>query len=102
MTKGALNVFGRSLANSLGERGITVNNVSPGVTDTDMNAWLHESDEAKSAVAQSVALKRIGQAAEIADVVAFFASDDSRWVTGETLDVNGGLWLGPPGIVPSQ
>jgi NAD(P)-dependent dehydrogenase (short-subunit alcohol dehydrogenase family) len=102
MTKGALNVFGRSLANTLGERGITVNTVSPGVTDTDMNAWLHENDEVKSAATQFVALKRIGQAAEIADAVAFFASDDSRWVTGETLEVNGGLWLGPPGIVPSQ
>jgi 3-oxoacyl-[acyl-carrier protein] reductase len=95
MTKGALNVFGRSLANTLGERGITVNNVSPGVTDTEMNAWLHESDEAKSSITDIVALNRIGAAADIADAVAFFASDDSRWITGETVDVNGGLWLGP-------
>jgi 3-oxoacyl-[acyl-carrier protein] reductase len=95
MTKGALNVFGRSLANTLGERGITVNNVSPGVTDTDMNAWLHESEEAQSSITDIVALNRIGTAAEIADAVAFFASDDSRWVTGQTLDVNGGLYLGP-------
>ncbi len=48
MTKGALNVLGRSLANIVGERGITVNNVSPGITDTDMNSWLHESDDAAS------------------------------------------------------
>jgi len=41
------------------------------------------------------ALDRVGKAADIADAVAFFASDDSRWVTGQTLDVNGGLWLGP-------
>jgi 3-oxoacyl-[acyl-carrier protein] reductase len=95
MTKGALNVFGRSLANTLGERGITVNNVSPGVTDTEMNAWLHESDEAKSSITDIVALNRIGEAADIADAVGFFASDDSRWVTGQTLDVNGGLYLGP-------
>lgn len=95
MTKGALNVFGRSLANTLGDRGITVNNVSPGVTDTDMNSWLHDSDEAVSSITDIVALNRIGQPADIADTVAFFASDDSRWITGQTVEVNGGLCLGP-------
>ena len=95
MTKGALNVLGRSLANTLGERGITVNTVSPGVTDTDMNSWLHESDDAPSGFTGITALSRIGQAADIADAVAFFASDDSRWITGENVDVNGGLYLGP-------
>jgi 3-oxoacyl-[acyl-carrier protein] reductase len=96
MTKGAVNVMGRTLALAVGERGITVNNVSPGVTDTDMNSWLHDSPEGSEAVKEIVALKRIGEAAEIADAVAFFAADDSRWVTGQTLDVNGGLWLGRP------
>jgi 3-oxoacyl-[acyl-carrier protein] reductase len=96
MTKGALNVMGRTLALAVGERGITVNNVSPGVTDTDMNSWLHDSPDGSEAVKEIVALKRIGEAAEIADAVAFFAADDSRWVTGQTLDVNGGLWLGRP------
>ena len=81
MTKGALNVLGRSLANTLGERGITVNNVSPGVTDTDMNSWLHDSDEARHGFTDITALDRIGQAAEIADAVAFSRADDSRWVT---------------------
>ncbi|MGA5463814.1 SDR family NAD(P)-dependent oxidoreductase [Mycobacterium sp. NPDC050041] len=95
MTKGALNVLGRSLANTLGERGITVNNVAPGVTDTDMNSWLHESDDAQQGFTNITALDRIGKAEEIADAVAFFASPDSRWVTGQTLDVNGGLFLGP-------
>jgi 3-oxoacyl-[acyl-carrier protein] reductase len=95
MTKGALNVLGRSLANTLGDRGITVNNVSPGVTDTDMNSWLHDSDEAVSSITDIAALNRIGQAADIADAVAFFASDDSRWITGQTVEVNGGLYLGP-------
>jgi NAD(P)-dependent dehydrogenase (short-subunit alcohol dehydrogenase family) len=95
MTKGALNVLGRSLANTLGERGITVNTVSPGVTDTDMNSWLHDSEEAPQGFTGITALDRIGQASEIADAVAFFASDDSRWVTGQNLDVNGGLYLGP-------
>ncbi|WP_280276606.1 SDR family oxidoreductase [Nocardia wallacei] len=95
MTKGALNVFGRSLANTLGSRGITVNNVSPGITDTEMNAWLHESDEAAAGVADMTALGRVGQAADIADAVAFLASHDGRWITGQTLEVNGGLFLGP-------
>jgi 3-oxoacyl-[acyl-carrier protein] reductase len=95
MTKGALNVLGRSLANTVGDRGITVNNVSPGVTDTDLNSWLHDSDEAASSITDIVALNRIGQPAEIADTVAFFASDDSRWITGQTVEVNGGLYLGP-------
>jgi 3-oxoacyl-[acyl-carrier protein] reductase len=94
MTKGALNVLGRSLANAVGTRGITVNNVSPGITDTEMNSWLHESDDATSGVAGITALDRVGASADIADAVAFFASDDSRWVTGQTVEVNGGLWLG--------
>jgi 3-oxoacyl-[acyl-carrier protein] reductase len=95
MTKGALNVLSRSLANTVGDRGITVNNVSPGVTDTDMNSWLHDSDDAPTGFTDITALDRIGEAAEIADAVAFFASNDSRWITGQTLDVNGGLYLGP-------
>lgn len=95
MTKGALNVLGRSLANTVGARSITVNTVSPGITDTEMNSWLHDSDDAMSGVADMVALNRVGEAPDLADAVAFFASDDSRWITGQNLDVNGGLYLGP-------
>jgi 3-oxoacyl-[acyl-carrier protein] reductase len=94
MTKGALNVLGRSLANTLGERGITVNTISPGITRSDMNAWLDETD-AQEGVARIVALGRVGEPADIADAVAFFASPDSRWITGQVVDVNGGLYLGP-------
>jgi 3-oxoacyl-[acyl-carrier protein] reductase len=96
MTKGALNVFSRSLAQSQGARGITVNTVSPGITETDMNTWLTEDAEAAQRVAEITALGRHGQPVDIADAVAFFASDDARWVTGQTLEVNGGLFLGPP------
>jgi 3-oxoacyl-[acyl-carrier protein] reductase len=95
MTKGALNVLTRSLANTQGERGITVNGVSPGITATDMNGWLTESPERAQRVASMTALGRHGQPADIADAVAFFASPDARWVTGQTLEVNGGLFLGP-------
>jgi NAD(P)-dependent dehydrogenase (short-subunit alcohol dehydrogenase family) len=94
MTKGALNVFTRSLAKTLGPRQITVNTVSPGITETDMNGWLQDPDSAAK-VAAIAALGRHGQAPDIGDVIAFFASDDARWITGQVLEVNGGLWLGP-------
>lgn len=94
MTKGALNVLGRSLANTLGERGITVNTISPGITRSDMNPWLDEP-AAREGVAGIVALGRAGEPEDIADAVAFFASPDSRWITGQVVDVNGGLYLGP-------
>jgi 3-oxoacyl-[acyl-carrier protein] reductase len=97
MTKGALNVLTRSLAYTQGRRGITVNTVSPGINETDMNPWLTENPEAAREVAGITALGRHGQPADIADAVAFFASDDGHWVTGQTLEVNGGLLLGPPG-----
>ena len=96
MTKGALNVLGRSLANELGARNITVNTISPGITDTDMNPAIRDKDsKALERVAAMTALGRPGGPADIGDVVAFFASDDARWITGQTLDVNGGLFLGP-------
>jgi 3-oxoacyl-[acyl-carrier protein] reductase len=96
MTKGALNVLSRSLANSLGSRKITVNTISPGITDTDMNPSIRDKDaQAVERVTGMTALGRPGHPADIGDVVAFFASDDARWITGQTLDVNGGLFLGP-------
>lgn len=94
MTKGALNAMSRSLANTLGTRGITVNTVSPGITETEMNPWLSDSAAAQN-VAGMTALGRHGQPADVGDAVVFFASDDARWVTGQTLEVNGGLFLGP-------
>ena len=96
MTKGALNVLSRSLANSLGSRNITVNTISPGITDTDMNPSIRDKDaKAVERVTRMTALGRPGRPDDIADAVAFLASDDARWITGETLEVNGGLFLGP-------
>ncbi len=96
MTKGALNVLSRSLANSLGDRNITVNTISPGITDTDMNPAIRDKEaKAIDRVAAMTALGRPGQPADIADTVAFFASNNARWITGETVEVNGGLFLGP-------
>ncbi|MFI0982914.1 SDR family oxidoreductase [Streptomyces sp. NPDC021093] len=90
MTKGALDVFTRDLSKTLGPRGITVNAVAPGIIDTDTNAWLHESEEAWAGAAAMSALGRVGEPSDVADVVAFLASPEGRWVTGHWLDATGG------------
>lgn len=93
LTKGALNTFTLHLAQLLGPRGITVNAVMPGIVDTDVNAsWLHTPEGWKNAEDMS-ALGRVGEPADIADVVAFAASPDGRWVTGQMLDATGGSHL---------
>ena len=95
MTKGAVETFTLALAKQLGPRQITVNGVAPGIVDTDMNAgWLRADPEAAAYAAQASALGRVGEPEDIADAVAFLASDDSRFVTGRTLDVTGGAVLG--------
>ncbi|TVL94060.1 SDR family oxidoreductase [Streptomyces sp. SAJ15] len=96
MTKGALDVFTAHLAKEVGQRGITVNAVAPGVVDTDMNAgWLRGEENAGSRQAASSMspFNRVGEPRDIADVVAFLASDDSRWVTGQWIDTTGGALL---------
>jgi 3-oxoacyl-[acyl-carrier protein] reductase len=95
MAKGAIEVMSHTLAQSLGGRQITVNTVSPGVVDTDMGAWVHSSPEIESAVTSTIALQRLGQPADVADIVAFLASADARWITGTVIDASGGQWLGP-------
>ncbi|QRG69020.1 SDR family oxidoreductase [Brevibacillus choshinensis] len=93
LTKGALNTFTLHLAQLLGPRQITVNAVLPGIVDTDVNAsWLHTPEGQKHAADMS-ALGRVGQPNDIADVVAFLASGDSRWVTGQLIDATGGSHL---------
>ncbi|MFF1509039.1 SDR family oxidoreductase [Streptomyces sp. NPDC058326] len=91
MSKAALDVFTRDLSKVLGPRRITVNAVAPGIVDTDINAtWLRGSDEAWAGAAALSALGGVGTPADIADVVAFLASDDARWVTGHWIDATGG------------
>ena len=88
-SKSAIEQFTRSLSRELGPRGITVNAVVPGLTDTDM---IDDYTPAiREAVAKNTTLGRLGQPKDIADVVAFLASDDGRWVTGQMVVVNGGL-----------
>ncbi|MDQ0897669.1 SDR family oxidoreductase [Paenibacillus sp. V4I7] len=93
LTKGAINTFTLHLAQLLGSRGITVNSVLPGIVDTDVNAsWLHTPEGQKQASEQSV-FGRAGQPSDIADIVAFLSSSDSRWVTGQLVDATGGSHL---------
>ena len=88
-TKGAVEQLTRSLAGELGPRGITVNVISPGPTETELFKD-GKSVEQIQKFAQLAAFGRLGQPAEIADVVAFLVSDDAGWVTGQNLRVNGG------------
>ncbi|MFF8382142.1 SDR family NAD(P)-dependent oxidoreductase [Streptomyces kanasensis] len=95
VTKAALAALGPSLANELGRRGITVNTVEPGVVLTDMIAPYAAVPEAVAGLESITALGRIGEPEDVADVVGFLAGPQGRWVTGQTIDVSGGTYLGP-------
>lgn len=87
-SKAAIEQFSRSLSKDLGARGITVNVVLPGVTETDMTANM--PSENKQHMRQQTSLARLGRPADIADIIAFLASDDARWITGQLIVANGG------------
>ncbi|MFG2030723.1 SDR family oxidoreductase [Streptomyces sp. NPDC048825] len=91
--KGAVEVLTLTLAQTLGSRGITVNAVSPGTIETDIHPWMADPDAKAHAAAFSV-FNRVGRPDDVADVVAFLASDDGRWVTGQNIDASGGSGLG--------
>jgi 3-oxoacyl-[acyl-carrier protein] reductase len=88
-TKGAIDTLVKHFGALLGPRGIRVNAVAPGVIDTDMSSFVR-SDEGRDYTLGIQALKRIGHADDVADVVSFLASDASRWVTGDTIQAGGG------------
>jgi 3-oxoacyl-[acyl-carrier protein] reductase len=91
-TKAGTEGFSRALAKELGSRNITVNCVAPGFIDTDMTKELAEDH--KAAMLNLVPLGRLGAADEIAAVVAFLAGDAGGYITGETIHVNGGMYMG--------
>lgn len=93
LSKGAIDTLTRTLAKDVGDRGITVNTVAPGFIETDMNAAMRSTPEAHAALAAISVFNRLGRPADVADVVAFLASDDSRWITGQRIDVTGGSML---------
>ncbi len=89
--KAGLEGFTRALAMEVGSRGITVNAVAPGFIDTDMTKELPEAQ--REALLGQIALGRLGQPQEIAGVVGFLASDSAAYLTGESLQVNGGMYM---------
>jgi 3-oxoacyl-[acyl-carrier protein] reductase len=91
-TKGAIDTLVKHFAAALGERGVRVNAVAPGVVETDMSKFA-KTDAGRDFTLSIQALKRVAQPDDIADAVAFLASDASRWVTGDTLRVDGGSKL---------
>ncbi|GMG88290.1 3-oxoacyl-ACP reductase FabG [Biformimicrobium ophioploci] len=91
-TKAGVAGFSRSLAAEVGSRAITVNTVAPGFIDTDMTKVL--PDEQREALMSKIPLARLGKPEEIAAVVAFLAGDAGGYVTGETIHVNGGMYMG--------
>ncbi|BAV98760.1 3-oxoacyl-ACP reductase FabG [Lysobacter enzymogenes] len=89
--KAGVIAFSKSLAREIGSRGVTVNVVAPGFIDTDMTRDLPE--DAKKAMFDQIALGRFGEPADIARAVAFLAGPGAGYITGETLHVNGGMYM---------
>lgn len=89
--KAGVEAFTRSLAQEVGSRNITVNAVAPGFIDTDMTKAL--SDDQRNSLLQHIPLQRMGEPEDIASSVAFLASEDAAYVTGQTLHVNGGMYM---------
>lgn len=89
--KAGLEGFSRALAREVGSRAVTVNSVTPGFIDTDMTRELPEAQ--RDSLTAQIPLGRLGQAEEIAHVVAFLASEGAGYVTGATIPVNGGMYM---------
>jgi 3-oxoacyl-[acyl-carrier protein] reductase len=90
-TKAGMVGFAKSMAKEVGSRNITVNTVAPGFIDTDMTKEL--ADEHKQTLLSSIALGRLGDPKEIAHAVSFLASEGATYITGETIHVNGGMFM---------
>jgi 3-oxoacyl-[acyl-carrier protein] reductase len=91
-TKGAIDTLVKHFAAALGQRGIRVNAIAPGVVDTDMSTFAR-SDSGREFTLGIQALKRVAQPDDIGTAVVFLASDEARWITGDTLRVDGGSKL---------
>jgi 3-oxoacyl-[acyl-carrier protein] reductase len=89
--KAGIIAFSKSMAKEIGSRGITVNVVAPGFIDTDMTKALPEAQ--RNALLAQIALGQLGQPADIANAVAFLVGPGAGYITGETLHVNGGMYM---------
>ena len=89
--KAGVIAFSKSLAREIGSRGITVNTVAPGFIDTDMTKQLPE--EQRAALISQIPLSKLGAPQDIANAVAFLASPEAAYITGETINVNGGMYM---------
>ena len=90
-SKAAVIGFTKALAQEVGPSGITVNCVAPGVIDTDMNAELNGEDRKR--LSDEIPLERIGTPGDVADMIAFLASEKAGYITGQVFGVNGGMVL---------
>jgi len=93
MSKAAIDGLTSAVAILAAERGITVNAVGPGATNTDMNATRFADPAVRQTIAALSPLNRVAEPEDVADIVAFLASDDARWVTGQWIDATGGSML---------
>ena len=89
--KAALSGFTKSLAKEVGSRNITVNSIAPGFIDTDMTSYLN--DEAKAEIVKGIPLQKLGSTDDIADLVLYLASEKGAYITGQTISVDGGLFM---------
>ncbi|MCO6381484.1 SDR family NAD(P)-dependent oxidoreductase [Oceanicola sp. 502str15] len=92
-SKGAILAFTKTLARQMAQHGIRANAIAPGVVDTDLIRE-HMSEAMREKVTSAIPLGRLAQTTEIGGLVAYLASDEARYVTGATLDINGGFWIG--------
>ena len=90
-SKAGLIGFSKSLAKEVASRGVRVNVVAPGYVDTDMTKSLFNNDEIKQALIDQIPLRRVGKVEEIASVICFLASDTAAYITGQVLQIDGGL-----------
>lgn len=92
--KGAIETFTRYMAKDLGPRGITVNVLAPGAVETDFNnAAVRSNPDLNAFIASQTALGRVGQVDDIGEIVAFLASEEAHWITGQRIEASGGMFL---------
>ncbi|MDA8861691.1 3-oxoacyl-[acyl-carrier-protein] reductase [Gammaproteobacteria bacterium] len=89
--KAGLSGFTKSLAKEVGSRNITVNSVAPGFIETDMTSFLDEGS--KNTIIKDIPLNRLGSPEDVSELVAFLAGDESQYITGQTISIDGGLFM---------